>query len=126
MQTDDELEAVDRAIEAMHAAVAALHEVGAELVAPPRAELLPEGGTVRDALVDWVDQHGADVLVVGSRGLGGALKRTVLGSVSSYAVQHAGCAVLVVSAPVLQRLARGDASEAQPEAAAQQAETAHQ
>ena len=40
----------------------------------------------------------ATVLVVGSRGHG-ALKRALLGSVSSYVIQHAPCPVMVVRVP---------------------------
>jgi nucleotide-binding universal stress UspA family protein len=109
-KTDDELEAIDRAIVSVNTALAALREVKEELDIAPVAEILPEGN-VRDAIIDWVDTHRADVLVVGSRGLGGALKRAVLGSVSTYAIEHAACAVLVVSAPVLAKLAAATASE---------------
>jgi hypothetical protein len=114
-QTDDELEAVDRAIEAMNAALAALRAVRGELDAPAQVALLAEGD-VREAVVQWVETSSADVLLVGSRGLGGALKRAVLGSVSTYAVQHAACAVLVVAAPVLKALARAEESEQEPPA----------
>jgi nucleotide-binding universal stress UspA family protein len=110
---------VDRAIEAMNAALAALRAVRGELDAPTKAALLAEGD-VREAVVEWVEASGADVLLVGSRGLKrGALERAVLGSVSTYAVQqHAACAVLVVSAPVLKAMARAEQSEQELPAAA--------
>ena len=104
---------MDRAIVAMNAAVSALHEIREELAVAPSAELLAEGD-VREALMDWVEAHSVDVLIVGSRGLGGVLKRAVLGSVSSYALQHAACAVLVVNAPTLKKLAAGAESEGEP------------
>ena len=103
-QTDDELTATDEAIAAVNAAVAALHQIGDMRVAPC-AVLLAEGN-VRDELVNWVEANDVDVLVVGSRCLGGALKRAVMGSVSSYAVQHAPCAVFIVSAPALKALSQ--------------------
>jgi nucleotide-binding universal stress UspA family protein len=111
-KTDDELTATDVAIAAVNAAVAALHQMRDELLVAPCAALLAEGN-VRDELVNFVESNDADVLVVGSRGLGNALKRAVMGSVSSYAVQHAGCAVLVVSAPTLKALAQAEAAEAE-------------
>jgi nucleotide-binding universal stress UspA family protein len=46
-------------------------------------------------LCDQAGELGADVVVVGSRGRG-ALKRALLGSVSSYVVHNAPCPVLVV------------------------------
>ena len=78
-----------------------------ELHVAPCAVLLAEGN-VRDELVNWVESNDVDVLVVGSRGLGGILKRAVMGSVSSYAVQHAPCAVFIVSAPTLKALSQAE------------------
>lgn len=118
IQTDDELEAIDLAIAAVQAALSALREARGELLAPPVAALLEEG-SVRDALVDWAEANRADVLVCGSRGLGGTLKRAVLGSVSSYLMQHAPCAVLIVSAPVLKALVRDAQREAEEDTLAQ-------
>ena len=111
LQTDDELTATDIAIAAVNTAVSALHQMRDELLVAPCAALLAEGN-VRDELVNWVEANDVDILVVGSRGLGGALKRAVMGSVSSYAVQHAACAVLVVSAPTLKALVRMEEAEA--------------
>jgi nucleotide-binding universal stress UspA family protein len=48
------------------------------------------------AIID--NAHDAELIVVGRRGRG-AVKSLVLGSVSSYVVQHATCPVLVVQAP---------------------------
>ena len=78
-----------------------------ELLVAPCAVLLAEGN-VRDELVNWVESNDVDVLVVGSRGLGGTLKRAVMGSVSSYVVQHAPCAVFIVSAPMLKALSQAE------------------
>jgi nucleotide-binding universal stress UspA family protein len=122
-KTDDELTATDVAIAAVNASVAALHQMRDELLVAPCAALLAEGN-VRDELVNWAESTDVDVLVVGSRGLGNALKRAVMGSVSSYAVQHAGCAVLVVSAPTLKALVHAEEAEAAAEPMPQQQETA--
>ncbi|KAJ3673239.1 hypothetical protein LUZ60_006613 [Juncus effusus] len=55
-------------------------------------------GEPKDALCDAVEQLHADLLVVGSRGLG-MLKRAFLGSVSDYVAHHAKCPVLIVKPP---------------------------
>ncbi|HXW67161.1 MAG TPA: universal stress protein [Thermoplasmata archaeon] len=52
-------------------------------------------GVIVDELLDHLDKHPTDLLVVGSRGLTTA-KRIFLGSVSSALVEHAPCPVLVV------------------------------
>ncbi|GAA4607229.1 nucleotide-binding universal stress UspA family protein [Actinoplanes octamycinicus] len=51
-------------------------------------------------LAEIAGEIGADLIVVGSRGLGGA--RAVLGSVSDMTVHYAPCPVLVVPHPLLQ------------------------
>lgn len=55
---------------------------------------------VAESLVEYANSRGADVLVVGSRGMG-SLKRSLmslvgLGSVSDYCLHHSNCPVLVV------------------------------
>ncbi|KAJ3366908.1 hypothetical protein GGF31_007709 [Allomyces arbusculus] len=52
-------------------------------------------GEVRKDLVRKAKEVNADVIIVGSRGLG-AVKRALLGSVSEYLARHAHCAVVVV------------------------------
>lgn len=57
-------------------------------------ELVVEG-EAGPAVCEAAQDHGVDVIVVGSHGKG-ALKRTFLGSVSQHIIQHAPCPVLVV------------------------------
>lgn len=53
-------------------------------------------GDARDVIVDFCKDTNADVLVMGSRGLG-ALKRTMgVGSTSDYCVHNAPCPVIIV------------------------------
>jgi nucleotide-binding universal stress UspA family protein len=75
----------------------------AEAALARTAEALP-GAKVEQSVVqgdpgvvlcEQADALGADVVVVGSRGRG-ALKRALLGSVSTYVVHNAPCPVLVV------------------------------
>ena len=49
----------------------------------------------RDAVCDVADQVGADLIVVGSRGMTGA--KRVLGSVPNSIAHHASCSVLIVA-----------------------------
>jgi nucleotide-binding universal stress UspA family protein len=55
-------------------------------------------GEVRDEIVDYVESSKADLLVLGSRGIG-ALKRAFLGSTSDYCVHHCHCPVLIIKKP---------------------------
>src|SRR5262245_52895259 len=71
-----------------HAATAARREgVGVEIHAVP--------GEPADALVGIAKQLGADLLVVGSRGMSGA-RRFVLGSVPNKVSHHCPCNLLIV------------------------------
>lgn len=62
-----------------------------------------EFGRAADLLIDHAAASYADLLVVGSRGLGPAAS-VVLGSVSAHLVDHAGCPVLVVRSPEATRM----------------------
>jgi nucleotide-binding universal stress UspA family protein len=57
-----------------------------------------EQGVVVDEVLNHLEQHPTDLLVVGSRGLSAA-RRLLLGSVSTALVTHAPCPVLVVRSP---------------------------
>jgi nucleotide-binding universal stress UspA family protein len=59
----------------------------------PRGELI-EASSVVEALVDFAAKYGADLIVVGTRGMTG-FKKLILGSVSSGLISHAHCPVLV-------------------------------
>eukprot|EP00761_Pharyngomonas_kirbyi_P004949 gb/GECH01004954.1/.p1 GENE.gb/GECH01004954.1/~~gb/GECH01004954.1/.p1 ORF type:complete len:142 (+),score=34.49 gb/GECH01004954.1/:1-426(+) len=52
-------------------------------------------GHPREELLKLADTHQIDVMVVGSRGLGG-IQKVLLGSTSEYLLQHSKCDVLVV------------------------------
>ena len=52
-------------------------------------------GDPADALIEAAEQEGADLIVVGNRGMTGA-KRFLLGSVPNKVSHHAPCSVLIV------------------------------
>lgn len=52
-------------------------------------------GNPADAIIDLAETEDADLIVIGSRGLG-AIERFVLGSTSERIVRHASCPVLVM------------------------------
>ena len=54
-----------------------------------------EVGSPGPAVLSVAKKYKADLIVMGSRGLG-PLKGLVMGSVSSYVVTHSGCPVLIV------------------------------
>jgi nucleotide-binding universal stress UspA family protein len=68
----------------------------AGLVATHKA--VPTNGSPAHAILGEADALGADLIVVGTRGLG-RVKSVVLGSVSHAVVQHADRPVMVIPAP---------------------------
>ncbi|KAK9105767.1 hypothetical protein Scep_022611 [Stephania cephalantha] len=63
------------------------------------AETMSLVGDPKEAICEAVEKFKVELLVLGNQGKG-TLKRTFLGSVSNYCVQHANCPVLVVKKPV--------------------------
>ena len=55
---------------------------------------MPRPAAAADAILDTAESIGADLIVVGSKGMRGA--RRVLGSVPNSVAHGAGCAVLIV------------------------------
>lgn len=55
-------------------------------------------GEPAEVIINVANQVGADLIVIGSRGLTG-IKRYLLGSVSTKVSQHAHCSVMIVRAP---------------------------
>ncbi len=51
--------------------------------------------SITDSLVSYTESHDVDLIVIGSRGLGG-FKKLLLGSVASGVSQHSKCPVLIV------------------------------
>ncbi len=60
-----------------------------------KGEYIKGTGNPADVLVQEAEESHADLIVVGTRGLGAA-RRTFMGSVSTNVVHHAPCDVLVV------------------------------
>jgi len=58
-------------------------------------EVLDYPNTTVEAILDYAAGAGVDLIVVGTRGLGG-FKKLLMGSVSTAIVNHASCSVLVV------------------------------
>jgi len=54
-----------------------------------------EAISITDVLVSYADSHNVDLVIMGSRGMGG-FKKLLLGSVASGITQHSKCPVLIV------------------------------
>ncbi|NCD24899.1 MAG: universal stress protein [Deltaproteobacteria bacterium] len=57
--------------------------------------VVEESSSPANAIVDYAEKNGVDLIVIGSKGMG-AIERFLIGSVSSQVVTHAPCSVLVV------------------------------
>jgi nucleotide-binding universal stress UspA family protein len=62
---------------------------------PIKSEIKQGVVSTIETIVDYANENKIDLIVVGTRGLGG-FKRMLLGSVSNGIVSHAACPVLVV------------------------------
>jgi len=61
---------------------------------PAKAEVLV-GVSITDELLSYAESHDVDLIVMGSRGLGG-FKKMLLGSVASGVSQHSKSPVLII------------------------------
>lgn len=86
---------------------AALHQIVAELAVKRAQEILKKAGVtslseeigsgdVADAIIDAAERHGADMIVMGSRGFG-SLKSLVYGSTSRDVAKRAKCSCVSVT-----------------------------
>jgi nucleotide-binding universal stress UspA family protein len=58
-------------------------------------DVYPRQGDPADAILDVAEEQGADLIVVGNKGMTGA-KRFLLGSVPNKVSHHAPCSVLII------------------------------
>ena len=82
--------------EAADAAFSAAESILADLNV--EAERIVLAGAAADVILSVAEDRGADVIVVGHRGFG-AMKRFILGSVSSKLAHNARCALLLAPIP---------------------------
>ena len=80
------------------AGAAAIDRTVAGLDTQAPVKPLVEGGGAGPVICRVAEDEGADVVVVGSRGHG-AIRRALLGSVSTYVSNNAPCPVVIVRAP---------------------------
>ncbi len=65
-----------------------------ELGIPVKTAVL-DGVSITDEILSYAESHQVDMIVMGSRGLGG-FKKLLLGSVASSVSQHSKCPVMIV------------------------------
>ena len=74
---------------ALTGAADAMHQAGVEVATYARQ------GDPADAILDVAEEQGADLIVVGNKGMTGA-KRFLLGSVPNKVSHHAPCSVMII------------------------------
>jgi nucleotide-binding universal stress UspA family protein len=74
----------------LSAAAEEAQKAGVEVV-----ETFPRQGDPADAILDVAEEQGADLIIVGNKGMTGA-KRFLLGSVPNKVSHHAPCSVLII------------------------------
>ncbi len=72
-----------------------ISEIASEQKILTRIEYLESGPSIVDAIINYAETEGIDLIVVGTRGLN-AYQSSLAGSVSTGLVNRAHCAVLVV------------------------------
>jgi nucleotide-binding universal stress UspA family protein len=72
-----------------------LHDVEKHYADSVKVRTVLREGNAADAIIDVAEEEGADLIVVGNRGMTGA-KRALLGSVPNTVSHHAPCHVLIV------------------------------
>ena len=63
-----------------------------------KSKLIIHSGSAGEGLIEVIKEHKPDMVLMGSRGLN-LLRRTFLGSVSSYVIHHSSTPVTVVPPP---------------------------
>ena len=94
---DFQAAAIQDAEDALVALVEPLRELGLNV-----AHAVPRGQPA-ETLLDWIDRHRPDLVIVGNRGVS-ILERTLLGSVSAALVDRSPVPVLVARQPALARV----------------------
>lgn len=82
--------------EAYEEAQAGLSALKEGFAHPDQVSLLLVEGAVATAIVDVIEKGKYDLVIMGSEGLGQALKRFLLGSVTKYVLEHVDTPVLVL------------------------------
>lgn len=73
----------------LEAAAAVARDAGVDV------DVYPRQGDPADAILDVAEERGADLIIVGNKGMTGA-KRFLLGSVPNKVSHHAPCSVLII------------------------------
>ncbi len=87
--TDAILDSVNKAGDAV------LNQALAEVPSGVEVEPFSQTGSPAVVILDFLEDHPIDLVIMGSRGLG-VVKGVLMGSVSQYVVEQAKCPVLVV------------------------------